>query len=101
MIRAATAGIKPQDFWPLSLRELDAALKGASERARANYELAIIEAWHMAAFSRVERMPDLKHVLSPLHHQKKSPKMSPEQQRAKIMMLNDLFGGSVVVEERK
>ncbi len=46
-------------FWRQTPRETACHLRALSAERQRAYELAIFTAWHAAALSRVERMPDL------------------------------------------
>lgn len=62
-MNAAEIGIRGDEFWGMSSYELELQFKGALQRMDGLYDLGMFVAWHMAAFSRADRLPSLKSVM--------------------------------------
>lgn len=45
MVTAASVGVKPDEFWEMTLREFDCVMQGQAKRVRINLEMM---AWHAA-----------------------------------------------------
>ncbi|HKJ73969.1 MAG TPA: hypothetical protein VKA19_07615 [Alphaproteobacteria bacterium] len=99
MTEAAAAGVLPPQFWHLTLREMSACLRASRLRDRRARELAISQAWHVAAFSRAERLPSLKSVLAELNGTDRVTK--PEDMREFFHALTIEMGGTIIDRRKK
>ncbi len=66
------------------------------ERDLRRVEIAIIAAWHEAAFSRTKDLPKLAGILARLRRPENKPAMTGEQLFAAIKGMNALMGGKVI-----
>jgi hypothetical protein len=64
--RAADAGIAPETFWRQTPRETLVHLRVLDARERRAYGVALYNAWHVEAFARCERLPELGPLLDRL-----------------------------------
>ena len=56
-------GLDPDRFWTLTPRQVQAELSAAVVRRRDHQNELLWAAWHMAAFYRMEKLPDLKKLM--------------------------------------
>lgn len=61
----ADAGFSPFGFWDLTLWEFDAAMTGARRRIERDHQAQAWAVWHIAALSRVDRLPDFNSFARP------------------------------------
>lgn len=97
MAEAHAAGITPTEFWDLTYREIYAVLDGARIAARRARQMAIFTAWHVEAFSRTKRLPDLAGILRKMEP---AEVMSPRQIRTAIIAAAEAMGSRVVYKKR-
>ena len=84
------------EFWCLTLRQIDIIFKGNAQKSERDYELAYYTAYHSGLFSQFNQNG------KPLDYKKHSPtnkKAAPdvqswEQQKSMAMALNAAFGGT-------
>lgn len=58
-------GLKPAEFWGLTLPEFMALARGRAERQRERTDLEILGAWFSASLARTKRIPSLRNLLNP------------------------------------
>lgn len=61
---------------------------------REHYNSLLSHAWHVAAFSRQEKLPELQDVL--INDEDSNPQQKSEQMIAKAKFLTAMFGGDIV-----
>jgi hypothetical protein len=79
-------GLDPESFWRITPREMVARLEGAQRRLTAEHDGRVWLAWHVAAFSRQEKLPDLDTLLS-----RSKQKAAPQSPAEQTVMLDALF----------
>lgn len=57
MCDAIKAGIKPDEFWRLTLKEINLCFDAFAFTGKQSIELAAWTAWHVAALSRSQELP--------------------------------------------
>ena len=67
----------PDQFWAMTAREVSVVIRGAVWRQRQEARRGIITAWRTAAFSRAEKLPDLKSIIRRFDRETEGP---PQQQ---------------------
>jgi hypothetical protein len=90
---ACEAGLKPGEFWTLTPYETRICMEGEAERRKAEYRLALFEAWHSAAFQRAKRMPKLQNVMKQVSKGNKKRDLTPDQIWAGFRMHNAAMRG--------
>ena len=84
--------MKPVEFWGLTPYECRIYCEQRADTEVEGYRRALWAAWHVAAFSRQKRMPNLARVMRRLD--KRAPeKNTPEQLLSMVQMINVAFGG--------
>ena len=61
--QAHRCAIAPSEFWRLTPWLLNELLDAEGDAQRADYDRALFTAWHVEAFARTKRLPDLKKLL--------------------------------------
>ena len=87
------AGIKPNEFWELTPRELKNYIEGFIVKSEMENDRAILNAWLGAGLHRQKRLPKLQDLIKKTE---KKQKQSNEQMLAMVKALNVAFGGKVV-----
>jgi len=87
---AAYIGINIYEFWEMTPKEMLMYINSFNKRKNEEIKELIYQAYLIAAWSRVKRLPNIKEILD-----KKPEKQSPEQILAKVKMLNTILGGNV------
>lgn len=76
------AGLDPAQFWRATFREVAACIEERGEADRLEHNDRAWMAWHIAALSRMKKLPKLKDLfLKPLRAQPVRPQ-TPEEQLA-------------------
>ena len=65
LVEALRCGIRVTEFWELTPRETFMEIEAAIWRNERQAQNDVALAWHIAALSRTQRMPSLKHLLQP------------------------------------
>lgn len=73
-------GLDPDGFWRITPRELVARLEGARRRLSVEQDGRAWLAWHVAAFARAEKLPDLSSMFS--QEKSKEPQTHDDQEIA-------------------
>jgi hypothetical protein len=66
--------------------QLTTVIEAETDAQRSRYELAVFNAWHVEAFARTKRLPDLKTLLAP----KRKPD-SAEELATKVKTIMSMF----------
>jgi hypothetical protein len=80
---AAQAGIFPEDFWRMTLREIAIVIEGNVQRIRSEVRRSLIQAHQTAMFSKLAKIPKLDRILKDFDR-KKGPQPKDEL-RANLM----------------
>lgn len=72
-----SAGLDPGQFWRLTIREIEAVLKGVGARLSREHDANAWLAWHIEALARVKKMPKLTDMQT--SKPAKRRKMTPEE----------------------
>lgn len=91
-------GLDPDVFWRKTPREVSLIVEGRSRFLEREHNDRAWLAWHIAALSRIKRMPKLDRMM--LRPTKEKPQ-TWEQQLQIVMQLNAAFGGKVVKRPKK
>ncbi len=78
-MQALRAGVSVVEFWALTPRETLATLEATVWRAEQRAAGDLSHAWHIAALTRIKRMPTLKRLLMPFMPSK--AKLQPIEER--------------------
>lgn len=60
------AGLLPEQFWELTLREVLDVIEASTWRQIQRYKAGLFVAWQIETFARTKRLPDLENLLSRL-----------------------------------
>lgn len=90
-------GLKPAEFWALTISEFREMVRGFVRRQRQRFNECIYTAWHVALFNRQQKLPPLKDVLLDDEPQESLKEKSPEETLAFFRVLNAALGGVEVV----
>ena len=82
----------PVEFWGLTPYECQLFCEQRVEAETASYRRALWAAWHVAAFSRQKRLPNLSRIMRKLDD-RAPEKDTPEKLLTAIEMINVAFGG--------
>jgi len=78
VIEAATrAGIKPERFWTMTLREVAAEVRAAAASDSDRLKLAQLTGWFAEVYARTKKLPDAEKILRPTHE------LTPEERNAR------------------
>ena len=92
------AGLRPEDAWRATPREVMAIQAGYRTRDVGRLQEALWAAYHVAAFSRAKRLPNLREALDAIG--RPQPKQETEAKlRAQARALTVLMGGRVGGED--
>lgn len=58
-------GLNVNEFWSLTPRELAMTFDAVGWQQEQKWQRDVMLAWHIAAFTRSKRLPDLKTILNP------------------------------------
>jgi hypothetical protein len=97
-IDARKAGIQPETFWSFSLRELWRELAAQREQREAEWTRDRVQAWTTAAFATAAfagKLPPFHKVTG-----RKQPKQTPEQMKAVVKMLQQIYPNSKHVKKK-
>lgn len=83
---AHRCGIRPSEFWRMTPWQLSTLLDVETDAQRARYDLAVFTAWHVEAFARTKRLPDLRVVLS-----SRGKTQSAEELATKVKTIMGMF----------
>lgn len=92
------AGIKPNEFWEITPRELSNYVQGFVIKSEMENDRAILNAWLGAGLHRQKRLPKLQDLIKKTE---KKQKQSNEQMLAMVKALNSAFGGKVVENKNR
>ncbi len=83
----------PDRFWPanLSSDEVAVIFEGEQKRQDRLYELAIVTAWHVAAFTNAKKLPSLEKILERMRVKSDKP---AEKQDFRVMQAAMSFIGT-------
>lgn len=85
-------GLDPSGFWRITPREMAARLEGARRRLDHEQDARAWHAWHVAALSRADPLPDLASLMT----KSEQPKdQTPDEQVIAIDRLFLAWGGDV------
>lgn len=87
MEQAGVAGLKPDEVWNLTLREIQSYCKGQMADELARWQRAVWAAFQGERFHRMKRLsPEaLKRTMRGLDRRPKKP-LTPEQWKARLQM---------------
>ena len=91
-----TLGIKPSEFWSLTLSELLIMAEGYNRKTKRRSNELISLAWHTEAFARLKKLPSLKSLIKDEDGMAQHREQTDEEMMAMASMLNAAFGGEVV-----
>lgn len=63
-------GLPPEEFWEQTPATFNAIITGRQQAANDAHEAALFEAYHAAAFGRVEKLKPLSHYLKAMQPKK-------------------------------
>jgi hypothetical protein len=81
--------MRPCDFWALTVAEFNEIAALYADTKKEHVKELLYQAWHIAAFTRQEKMPELSEVLKSLDKTEDKPVDMVDKCRA----LNAMFGG--------
>lgn len=84
---AYEAGLKPDEFWSLTLREFSLYIEAYSRRMRQEHEQSMIAAWLTAKLGRAKRIPTLNRLL---RFKDEATPLSPEEAARELERHKDL-----------
>jgi len=79
---ALDAGIPETVFWRQTQRETVAHLRADANEQRRAYELALFAAWHVEAFARCERLPELAPLMAQIRGENADEQDAEDQMNA-------------------
>ena len=82
----------PAAFWHLTPHECKIYCEQRVDAELAAYRRALWAAWHVAAFSRQKRLPNLARIMRKLD-QRGPERQSPKKILMMVEMINSAFGG--------
>lgn len=92
MEQVAMVGIKPNEFYDMTPREIENYVNGQIKRIELEYEMSITNAWLGAGLERQKRIPRLEDLLK-----KKTVKTQTDvEMLAVVKTLNKALGGDEV-----
>jgi len=94
--------MRADEFWSSTVYETREFIRARGEEDERCYQLAIWHAWHVIAFDRSKRLPDLKNLLRSFGSKKKPRKPQTVEQMAEAArFLTIMFGGKDLTEAEK
>ena len=96
--RAIRAGLRPNEFYYMTIAELGFIFSDYAEKMKFENEnkvqLAIITAYYTAAFERKKKLPKLKDCL--IKTEKTKVLQTENQMFETIKMINAMYGGEII-----
>lgn len=90
--QGAEAGLKPEEVFDMTLRDLSSYLIGRARAEREKWKLAMWAAWNTAAMSRARKMPALDRLMSKLDDKPK--RQTKKQIWGTIAMIHAMHKGT-------
>jgi hypothetical protein len=89
-------GLKPDEFWALTLDEFCRMAAGYQRRHTHRLNELLYASWHAEAFARQERLPSLESVLLDAECENQPKReQSAEEMLTVVKMLNAALGGDM------
>lgn len=89
--------LMPDAFWNLTFSEFCAMVSGYQRKQTKHTNELLYVAWHVAAFSRQDRLPGLKSLMQSVDSTTSPHKeQTTDEMLSMCRLLNAAFGGEVV-----